>query len=89
MQKNTDLAQQYSDQSFENTLNKTEAISSNTPRSFATFSQQAEQVVINSPSLATKYQHLYEQLNNWVLQSGRPEDLAGYGVQSAQLGGGG
>ncbi|GLO61676.1 murein transglycosylase A [Vibrio sp. MACH09] len=86
--KNTDLAQQYSDQSFENTLNKTEAISSNTPRSFATFSQQAEQVVINSPSLATKYQHLYEQLNNWVLQSGRPEDLAGYGVQSAQLGGG-
>ncbi|WP_375753021.1 murein transglycosylase A [Vibrio sp. HN007] len=84
----TDMGQQYFDTEFESNLNKVETIESNQPRDFTTFSKQAEQVIENSPSLAEKYQPLYEQLNAWVLQSGNPEELANYGIQHAQLGGG-
>lgn len=84
----TDRAQQYYGQTFDTRLNKVESIETNTPRDFSTFSRQASQVVKGSPSLAAKYQGLYEQLNTWVLQSGQPEELTQFGVQMAQLGGG-
>jgi len=84
----TNRAQQYYDQSFDSNLNKAEVIESNKPRNYLTFSAQADQVVSSSASLATRFQDLYLQLNDWVLQSGDPDDLANFGIQSAQLGGG-
>ena len=39
--------------------------------------------------MAGLYQPLYEQLNGWILQSGDPAQLANFGIQVAQLGGGG
>nr|WP_162047602.1 murein transglycosylase A [Vibrio taketomensis] len=84
----TDRAQQYFDQEFTATLNQTQKIHSVAPRDFTEFAKQAEQVVDNSPSMAKVYQPLYEQLNQWVLESGDPSQLAKFGVQTAQLGGG-
>ncbi|MDN3698908.1 murein transglycosylase A [Vibrio cortegadensis] len=84
----TDRAQQYLDSEFEADLNKVEVIESNQPRDFTAFSKQAEQVVTLSPSMAKIYQPLYEQLEAWALQSGDPSDLANFGIQTAQLGGG-
>lgn len=84
----TDRAQQYYEHKFDSNLNRVNSIETNKPRNFTAFAQQAEQVVQGSPSLAAKYQGLYEQLNAWVLQSGKPQDLANYGVELAQLGGG-
>ncbi|MCG9632804.1 murein transglycosylase A [Vibrio sp. Isolate30] len=84
----TDRAQQYLDEEFPRTLNKVEQIETNTPRDYTAFSEQAEMVVSKSPSMAKIYQPLYQQLNEWALQSGNPQDLANYGVQAAQLGGG-
>ncbi len=84
----TDRAQQYFDQEFTATLNQTQKIHSVAPRDFTEFAKQAEQVVDNSPSMAKVYQPLYEQLNQWVLESGDPAQLAKFGVQTAQLGGG-
>lgn len=87
-QQSNQLAQQYTGQTFETNLNRADKVESNKPRDFSTFSTQAKQVVDNSPSLAKRYQPLYSQLNEWVLQSGEPEALAEYGIQTAQLGGG-
>lgn len=84
----TDRAQQYTDQEFNTILNKTPSVESDKPRDFTEFHRQAEQVVANSPSMAKIYQPLYEKLNEWVLQSGEPLDLANFGIQAAQLGGG-
>ncbi|WP_038174922.1 murein transglycosylase A [Vibrio pacinii] len=84
----TDRAQQYGDQEFNAILNKSSLVESDKTRDFTEFHRQAEQVVINSPSMARIYQPLYEQLNEWVLQSGEPTELANYGIQAAQLGGG-
>lgn len=84
----TDRAQQYVDDEFNAILNKTAVVESNKPRDFTEFHRQADQVVVNSPSMAKIYQPLYDQLNEWVLQSGEPTDLANFGIQAAQLGGG-
>ncbi|MCG6414096.1 murein transglycosylase A [Vibrio fluvialis] len=84
----TDRAQQYLDDEFPQTLNKVEQIESNKPRDFTEFAKQSEQVVEKSPSMAAIYGPLYQKLNDWVLQSGDPAELAQFGVQAAQLGGG-
>lgn len=84
----TDRAQQYSGQEFTSILNKSSLVESDKPRDFTEFHRQAEQVVINSPSMAKIYQPLYDKLNEWVLQSGEPTELSAYGIQAAQLGGG-
>lgn len=83
-----DRAQQYLDGDFASILNKTATIESNKPKDFTEFAKQSEQVLENSPSMAGIYQPLYEQLNEWALQSGDPAQLADFGVQAAQLGGG-
>ena len=57
-------------------LNKSAIVESTKPRDFTEFHRQAEQVVVNSPSMAKIYQPLYDKLNEWVLQSGEPTDLA-------------
>lgn len=84
----TDRAQQYLDPEFSRPLNPVETITSNTPRSFGSFLTQAEMVVTNSPSMAEKYQPLYEQLSEWVMQSGDVAELSDYDIQFAQLSGG-
>ncbi len=84
----TDRAQQYLDDEFPQTLNKTVTIESNKPRDYTAFSKQAEQVITKSPSMAKIYQPLYQQLEAWALQSGDPSELANYGVDAAQFGGG-
>ncbi|MCK6262543.1 murein transglycosylase A [Vibrio sp. ZSDE26] len=84
----TERAQQYLDSEFPDTLNQVTAVESNTPRDFTKFANQAEQVVANSPSMAERYAPLYEKLNEWALQSGDPSELANYGIEFAQLGGG-
>ncbi|MCG9608836.1 murein transglycosylase A [Vibrio harveyi] len=83
-----DRAQQYLDGEFPNILNKTDVVESNKPQDFTEFNKQAEQVVINSPSMAKMYQPLYEKLSEWALQSGDTTALSAYGIQAAQLGGG-
>lgn len=84
----TSLAQQYNGDTFDANLNQISEVESNKPRDFSKFSMQAEQVISNSPSMAKRYQELYEQLNTWVVQSGEPAELSTYGIQTAQLGGG-
>ncbi|MDA0149132.1 murein transglycosylase A [Vibrio sp. LaRot3] len=84
----TERAQQYLDGEFNNTLNRVETVESSVSRDFTEFHRQAEQVVNKSPSMANTYQPLYEKLNEWVLQSGDPSQLASFGIQTAQLGGG-
>lgn len=83
-----DRAQQYPDSEFPETLNQVDSIESNVPRDYSTFNLQAEEVVSRSPSMASIYQPLYQQLTDWAMQSGDPKDLANFGVQAAQLGGG-
>lgn len=84
----TDLAQQHLDDEFPRTLNKVDQVESNKPRDYTAFAEQAEMVVSKSPSMAKIYEPLYQQLNEWALQSGDPSQLANFGVQTAQLGGG-
>lgn len=84
----TELGQQYYGDDFSANLNEVMLVESNKPRDFSTFPTQAEQVINESPSMAQRYQPLYEQLNQWILQSGEPSELANYGIQTAQLGGG-
>lgn len=84
----TDRAQQYLDGELTNVLNPADIVVSDKPRDFTEFHRQAEQVVINSPSMASLYQPLYDKLNEWVLLSGEPTELGQYGIQAAQLGGG-
>jgi len=84
----TERAQQYLDGEFNNTLNRVETVESPVSRDFTEFHRQAEQVINKSPSMANTYQALYEKLNEWVLQSGDPSQLASFGIQTAQLGGG-
>ncbi|MDN3683749.1 hypothetical protein QW180_05245 [Vibrio sinaloensis] len=81
-------AQQYVDGEFNSILNKTSVVESDKPRDFTEFHKQAEQVVNKSSSMAKVYQPLYEKLNEWVLQSGDPSELANFGIQTAQFGGG-
>lgn len=84
----TDRAQQYLDDEFPQTLNKVDSVVSNSPRDFSAFATQSEQVVARSASMAAIYQPLYEKLHEWILQSGDPAELAQFGIQTAQLGGG-
>lgn len=84
----TDRAQQYLDGEFNSILNKSAVVESDKPRDFTEFQKQAEQVVNNSSSMAAMYQPLYAKLNEWVLQSGDPSELANFDIQAAQLGGG-
>ncbi len=84
----TERAQQYRDGDFQQILNPVTSIESNQPRDYSTFYNQAEQVIENSPSMASLYQPLYQKLNDWILESGDPQELEKYGVQAAQLGGG-
>ncbi|WP_261816800.1 murein transglycosylase A [Vibrio gallicus] len=85
---NTDLGQQYSDQTFTKPLTKVDTVESNAYRDLNSFDKQAQQVLENSPSMARKYRGLYETLSEWALQSGNPDELANYGIQSAQMRGG-
>ncbi len=85
--RSTELAQQYHGEEFDSNLNQVNHIDSDKPRDFTAFSAQAEQVVTHSPSMAKRYQALYHQLNTWAIESGDPTELAGYGIQFAQLGG--
>lgn len=80
--------QQDFDQEFQQPLTQTDTIESNAFRDLDSFDAQAKQVLDNSPSMATKYQDLYQHLSEWALQSGEPTELANYGVQSAQMKGG-
>ncbi|NOI12468.1 murein transglycosylase A [Vibrio hepatarius] len=84
----TDRAQQYLDGEFNSILNKSAVVESDKPRDFTEFQKQAEQVVNKSSSMAAMYQPLYAKLNEWVLQSGDPSELANFDIQAAQLGGG-
>lgn len=84
----TERAQQYVDDEFNSILNKTPTVESSKPRDYTKFHRQAEQVVANSPSMASIYKPLYDKLNEWVLQSGDPTQLTNFGIQAAQLGGG-
>lgn len=81
----TDRAQQYQQQTFPQILNRADVVESNKPRDYTEFSKQSDLVVQGSASLAKLYQPLYEQLNEWVLQSGDPATLAQFGIQAAQL----
>ncbi|QIL84980.1 murein transglycosylase A [Vibrio sp. HDW18] len=87
-QPNTDRAQQYHQAHFPHILNRVDVVESNTPRDYTEFSKQSEQVVQGSASMAKIYQPLYQQLNEWVLQSGDPTTLGQFGIQAAQFGGG-
>ncbi len=84
----TDRAQQYLDEPFERTLNQVDVVESNKPRDFTEFTKQSEQVVINSPSMTATFGPLYLKLNEWVMESGDTTELAKFGIQAAQLGGG-
>lgn len=84
----TDRAQQHLDGEFNSILNKSSVVESDKPRDFTEFQKQAEQVVNKSASMAAVYQPLYAKLNEWVLQSGDPSELANFDIQAAQLGGG-
>lgn len=83
----TDRAQQYPGDELSSPLTQVAFIESAHPRDYTRFAEQAEQVVGNSPSLASRFAPLYEQLNQWVLQSGDPAELSAYGIQQAQLAG--
>lgn len=87
-QQPNDRAQQYQQQTFPHILNRADVVESNKPRDYTEFSKQSELVVQGSASMAKIYRPLYEQLNEWVLQSGDPATLAQFGIQAAQLGGG-
>lgn len=87
-QQNNLRAQQYLDGQFPRVLNQVSEVDSDKPRDFTEFARQSELVVERSPSMASVYKPLYERLNEWVLQSGDPKDLAGFGIQAAQMGGG-
>ncbi|MCW8332357.1 murein transglycosylase A [Vibrio sp. SCSIO 43135] len=84
----TDRAQQYLDEEFTNTLNKVTSVDSDKPQDFTEFQRQSEEVINNSPSMAKIYQPLYERISEWALQSGDTSELAQFGIQTAQLGGG-
>jgi len=84
----TDRAQQYLDEPFARTLNKVTDVESNKPRDFTEFAKQSEEVVDNSPSMAAKFGSLYQKLNEWVVESGDTRELAKFGIETAQLGGG-
>ncbi|EJX1708395.1 murein transglycosylase A [Vibrio cholerae] len=87
-QQPNDRAQQYQQQTFPHILNRADVVESNKPRDYTEFSKQSELVVQGSASMAKIYRPLYEQLNEWVLQSGDPATFAQFGIQAAQLGGG-
>ncbi|MGO1296922.1 MAG: murein transglycosylase A [Vibrio sp.] len=84
----TDRGQQYQDPPFARKLNQVEQVHSNSPRDYSAFLKQSSEVVQNSPSMAKIYQSLYSQLNDWVMESGDPQDLKKFGIETAQLGGG-
>ncbi|MGF1726060.1 murein transglycosylase A [Photobacterium nomapromontoriensis] len=84
----TDRGQQYLDGSFDHVLNPVSELVSDKSRDYSQFKQQADKVIERSPSMAAKYQALYRQVENWAAQSGKPSDLANYGIQLEQMGGG-
>jgi membrane-bound lytic murein transglycosylase A len=83
----TQRAQQYVNGELDPGLNQQQKIESNEPRDFTEFTQQSELVIQQSPRYAKQYQSLYNQLNQWVLESGDPQQLNQFGIQTAQLGG--
>ncbi|RQW63045.1 murein transglycosylase A [Vibrio viridaestus] len=84
----TDRGQQYKDGQLPQVLNQSYQVKTNSPRDFSEFEEQSRLVVDKSSSMASIYGSLYSQLNEWALQSGDPQQLAKFGVQAAQLGGG-
>jgi membrane-bound lytic murein transglycosylase A len=80
-------AQQYVNGELDAGLNQQQKIETNEPRDFTEFTTQSELVVKQSPTYAKKYQPLYQQLNQWILESGDPQQLSKFGIQTAQLGG--
>jgi membrane-bound lytic murein transglycosylase A len=84
----TDLGQQYFGETFARPLTETQLIRSNAFRDLDSFDEQAQQVLQQSPSMASKYHDLYQQLSDWSMHSGEPAELADFGVESAQLRGG-
>ena len=86
--KPTDRGQQYVDGNFDQVLNQVPTVESDKPRDYNMFAEQMAQVIARSSSMTSKYQALYSQIDNWAEQSGDPSQLANYGIQVAQMGGG-
>ncbi|PSW01667.1 murein transglycosylase A [Photobacterium lipolyticum] len=86
--KPTDRGQQYIDGNFDQVLNQVPTVESDKPRDYSMFAEQVAQVIARSSSMTSKYQTLYRQIDNWAEQSGDPSQLANYGIQVAQMGGG-
>ncbi|MGF1703259.1 murein transglycosylase A [Photobacterium makurazakiensis] len=86
--KPTDRGQQYLDGNFDQVLNPVPTLNSDKPQDYSQFSQQMEKVIERSPSMATTYQPLYQQIESWAEHSGDPAQLGNYGIQVAQMGGG-
>lgn len=86
--KPTERGQQYLDGEFNQILNRVETVESDKSRDYSQFQAQAEKVIERSPRMASKYQSLYHQIQLWVAQGGDPKELANYGIQIAQMGGG-
>ena len=84
----TDRGQQYLDGSFDQVLNPVSTVESDKPRDYSQFGQQMAKVIERSPSMASRYQALYRQIESWAEQSGDPAQLPNYGIQLAQMGGG-
>ncbi|GAA5646324.1 MULTISPECIES: murein transglycosylase A [Vibrio] len=82
-----ELGKQPASKTLPQLLNQVDEVQTNTPRDYTQFAAQAQAVVDRSPSMAKIYQPLYAKLNEWVLQSGDPEELSRYGIELAQLGG--
>lgn len=80
-------AQQYLDGELEPGLTPAHSIESNAPRDYSEFVRQSDLVVEKSSRYAELYQPLYNQLKEWLIESGEPDTLAQYGIQTAQLGG--
>ncbi|WP_083882397.1 murein transglycosylase A [Photobacterium marinum] len=83
----TDHGQQYIDGRFDQVLNQVSTVESDKPRDYSQFEQQMELVLERSPSMAAKYQPLYQHLQKWAEDSGDPTQLSNYGIQIAQMGG--
>ncbi|WP_261857813.1 murein transglycosylase A [Photobacterium sanguinicancri] len=86
--KPTDRGQQYLDGDFEQVLNQVESVNSDKVRDYSQFDAQMTKVIERSPSMAEKYFPLYNQIQSWAAHSGDPTELANYGIQAAQMGGG-
>lgn len=83
----TDRGQQYLDGPFDEVLNPTQQLVSNTPNDHSLFSAQLEKVESLSPSLTTPNKPLYNNLKAWLSAGGDASKLSNYGISLEQMGG--